>query len=114
MASLVTYSQAIEHLRVPYDESPDDVQAKLDQAEAMVLFYVDRTADSFLGSPVSTGDDQRLLIVRAAILITLEYLVRNTGGEEIDWRAYTDEQRWSFLPPNVAMMLSYLKPRVMA
>ena len=92
MASLVTFEQAVKHLRLQgvEDQHRDDVLLKMDQATAVVLAYIGRSEAETgwqAGSPGSPGggspnDDAQLSIVQAAILDVLGNLFGDRGDRE--------------------------------
>jgi len=79
-AVCVTLVQAKAHLRItlpPGDPGDLDLQLKLDQAEAIILEYLDTWADPLWVSPATTPGP-----VTAAILILLANLFENRGDDE--------------------------------
>lgn len=90
-AVLVTLVQAKNHLRItlpPGDPGDVDLQLKLDQAEAIILEYLDTAADAAWVSPATAPPT-----VTAAILLTLGDLFEHRGDDhtlsEKTWEAVT-------------------------
>ncbi len=93
MATLVTLTQAKDHLRITLpalDPGDADIQLKLDQAEAILLARVNATAWWRAITPTWTAVTVPLG-VQAAILILLAHLFEHRGedmaGEADVWQA---------------------------
>jgi hypothetical protein len=87
-AVLVTLQQAKDHLRVTtaaLDPGDADIQAKLDQAEAIILNYLKAQADPLWVSPATAPAN-----VTAAILILLTALREHRGDDQT-----LDELSWT-------------------
>lgn len=85
-AVLVTLVQAKAHLRIPTAMIADDVdiQLKLDQAEGIILTYLDVQADPLWVSPATAPAN-----VTAAILLALGGLHEHRGDDQT-----LDESTW--------------------
>jgi hypothetical protein len=77
-AVLVTLAQAKEHLKrnLAVEPGDDDIQLKLDQAEAIILRYLDTSADPAWVSPATVPGE-----VSAVILLQLTDLYRHRGDD---------------------------------
>lgn len=78
-AVLVTLVQAKAHLRITLpalDPGDTDIQLKLDQAEALILEYLDTAADAAWVSPATAP-----ATVTAAILLALGDLHEHRGDD---------------------------------
>lgn len=74
-AVLVTLAQAKVHLKRDDNTLEDaSIQFKLDQAEAIIIEYLDTSVDPLWVSPATTPGP-----VTAAILLVLEHLFVNRG-----------------------------------
>lgn len=82
--ALVTYAQAKAHLKLTDDEDKKDVLLKMEQASALVLNRLDRTAAD---SPAWDEDtdpetDSDFALAQAMVLIELAHLWRYRGDDE--------------------------------
>ena len=77
-AALVTLTTAKAHLRIPLAMIADDtdIQLKLDQAETIILDYLDTSVDAAWVSPATTPGQ-----VTAAILLALGDLHEHRGDD---------------------------------
>jgi Phage gp6-like head-tail connector protein len=85
-AVLVSLVQAKSHLRVSSSDDDADIQLKLDQAEAVILEYLDTSVDPLWVSPATAPGP-----VTAAILLWLVRLYEHRGDDDeadaITWQA---------------------------
>lgn len=83
MAALLTLEQAKKHLRLPDTSAEDDdLQAKLVQAQAIVLDYLRDTTNTTWTATMDAWTDETVpATVQAAILMQLGYLYRYRGDE---------------------------------
>jgi hypothetical protein len=80
MAKLVSYDEALGHLRLPADPFNDDLVVKLDAAEAIVLDYLNTTAAVRAVTALWTADTVPR-VVHAAILLQLGELWQFRGDQ---------------------------------
>lgn len=79
-AVLVTLATAKVHLRITTSDDDTDIQLKLDQAEAVILEYLDTSVDAAWVSPATAPGP-----VTAAILLWLGRLYEARGdSDDID------------------------------
>jgi hypothetical protein len=113
MADLVTLAQAKKHLRLPLvgSHEDDDLYAKLAQAHAMVLDYVNqrRDDDTWADTVAAWTDETAPKQVTAAILTMVGVIYRFRGDDE-------EAPKWSdgHMPPMVRMMLDRLRDPAVA
>jgi hypothetical protein len=98
---IVTLDQAREHLRVDVF-SDTELQSKIDQAEAMVLTYVESSSDA------PTWTEQQMALLQAAVLIQLTELWRFRGDDPPDWRE-SSSAAGNYLSPSVRRVLYPLR-----
>lgn len=83
MASLVTYQQAKDHLRLTDDNAQADVELKMEQATQIVLNRIERDpADSPVWVSSPAPDDTEFALVQAMILLELAELWRFRGDDD--------------------------------
>lgn len=83
-AALVTLAVAKMHLRVTTSADDADIQLKLDQAEAVILEYLDTSADPLWVSPATAPGP-----VTAAILLALTDLYEHRGDDTTEVTTHT-------------------------
>jgi hypothetical protein len=105
-AALVTYAQAKAHLRLPDDREQEDVEAKTQQATAMVLRHIEREENDWDDTTDPTVDLD-FAIVQAAILETLGDLWR-FRGDDADQKPELVEEG-AYLKANVRRKLHPLR-----
>jgi hypothetical protein len=99
---IITVDQALDHLRIsPEGSIPDGLQSKIDQAEAMVLTYVQ-------SSDAPTWTEQQMALLQAAVLIQLTELWRFRGDDPPDWRE-SSSAAGNYLSPSVRRILYPLR-----
>jgi Phage gp6-like head-tail connector protein len=85
-AQLVTLATAKAHLRIDVSTDDTDIQLKLDQAEAVILEYLDTSVDAAWVSPATAPGP-----VTAAILLWLSRLYEHRGdadeADAVTWQA---------------------------
>ena len=99
-AVLVSLQEAKDHLRITtaaLDPGDTDIQAKLDQAEAIIIRYLKSQADPLWVSPATAPAN-----VRAAILILLTALREHRGDDQT-----LDEGAWVTIE---RLLVSYRDP----
>jgi hypothetical protein len=110
---LISYDQAIDHLRLPRNgnEEEQDLLLKMTQATAIVITYIKRPNH---GWTIETNPDAdaEFAIVQAAILKVLTDLYRDRGDEEVDARF----EEWTSvnMRPDVRRMLQMLRDPALA
>jgi hypothetical protein len=82
--ALVTYAQAKAHLRLTDDEAQDDVLLKMEQASAVVLERLERSAADSPAWDDSTDpeSDDEFARAQAMVLIELAALWRFRGDDD--------------------------------
>lgn len=110
--ALVTYQMAVDHLKQngvldldggSPDVQNDDLNAKIEQASAMVLIHLKRHGEWDVETDADT--DPEFAVVQAAVLKVLGNLYRFRGD---------DENSPSPIDDNVARMLSMLRDPTLA
>lgn len=107
MDPVVTLEQAKLHLRITSTEADDDIEAKLNQANALVMDYLKEGADE------TWTDENAPLLVQAAVLEQLDELWRFRGDDE-ELAGAAPPPADGYLSPRIARLLHRLRPITLA
>ena len=110
MADLITLNQARLHLKL--DVSDADLSLKLEQAEAIVLNYIERSDDDGWTAEIAAWTDETVpRPVQAAILLQLGELFRFRGD---DAAQDVPKREHGFLAPGIVALLHRYRDPVVA
>ena len=106
---LVSFAQATAHLKLATDDAErerDDIEAKLQQATALILIHIEREDNEWTGATDPTTDLE-FALVQAAILELFGEIYRFRGDDADLPRE--NEAAGAFLRPNLRRKLHPLR-----
>lgn len=115
MADLIALAEAKRHLKLSLPGIPEedlDVQAKIEQATAIIIDYIQRPDDADWSDEIDSWDETSVPgPVSAAILIQLTELYRFRGD---DVQADLVKREPGFLSPTIVALLHRYRRQVVA